>query len=152
MMLKNRSTPQRTLKTTIRQKKPSKPLEQTQQMSSTMEICIDASYDTPPLRRASYIDVVHPDKQSTRIPLHTTEVLIGRDRDCHVTIPISSVSRHHARIVHDGQEYAIEDLDSTNGTFVNNVRVSRCTLRNNDQVRIGQASIVFVQEKSMGSA
>ncbi len=45
------------------------------------------------------------------------------------------------------EEYIVEDMDSTNGTFVNNVRVKSCTLRHNDQIRIGEALILFTQQR-----
>lgn len=41
----------------------------------------------------------------------------------------------------------IEDLNSTNGTYVNGVRVNRCILRHNDLIRIGDATILFSQQK-----
>src|SRR5262249_40523810 len=64
-------------------------------------------------------------------------VSFGRDPGCTVFIPVKSVSRRHAQIVRVQDEYYIEDLQSGNGTFVNNIQVTgRTLLRHNDQVRI----------------
>jgi hypothetical protein len=46
------------------------------------------------------------------------EIILGREPDCHVILNDRQVSRHHARIRCQGKEYILEDLDSTNGTFI----------------------------------
>jgi two-component system cell cycle response regulator len=65
-------------------------------------------------------------------------------RSTNVTIPVddSSVSRHHARISRgtDGS-YAIEDLGSTNGTFVSGRRIQRATLTSGERVQLGRGSV-----------
>ena len=93
------------------------------------------------------LDVSCPGRPPLRVPLSTQVVALGRDHSCRVSLPLSNVSRQHARITLVGEEYRLEDLESTNGTFVNGVRVSRCILRNNDQIHIGEAKIVFVQQR-----
>lgn len=96
---------------------------------------------------ASYLDVSWTGQEVIRIALGKDEIMIGRDDTCGVHLPLSNVSWNHSRLTCNAEEYIIEDLDSTNGTYVNNISVSRCVLRNGDQVRIGDASIVFVQQK-----
>jgi pSer/pThr/pTyr-binding forkhead associated (FHA) protein len=72
--------------------------------------------------------------------LTQAQSVIGRSPDNDIPIPDPEVSRRHAQIVQQGDEYAIVDLGSTNGTFVNNVRVKTLTpLRHNDQIRLGDA-------------
>lgn len=63
---------------------------------------------------------------------------IGRADDNDVTIPDGRVSRHHARIVADGDDFAIEDLQSSNGTFVDGVRVPRARLHAGASVVLGE--------------
>jgi hypothetical protein len=72
---------------------------------------------------------------------------IGRSSECAIQLNLVNVSRQHARIYLANDEYHLEDLGSTNGTFVNGVRVSKCVLRNNDLIEIGDAQIIFVEEK-----
>jgi hypothetical protein len=68
------------------------------------------------------------------------ETLLGRDASCHVTIPDSSVSHRHARVYHSDGEWYVEDLGSTNGTFVNDRPLTRpVMLRPGDTVGIGRS-------------
>jgi pSer/pThr/pTyr-binding forkhead associated (FHA) protein len=54
------------------------------------------------------------------------------------------VSRHHAVVVETEEGIAIEDLNSTNGVFVNGERVKRQLLKDGDAIGIGEASLRFV--------
>ncbi len=117
------------------------------EMSSTMQLPLEAIFEDISTESASHLDVHCPGHNPFRIPLNKTEISVGRDADCRIHLPLSNVSRKHARIFCNGEDYVIDDLDSTNGTYVNNVRISSCVLRNNDLVRIGEAKILFVQQK-----
>lgn len=68
---------------------------------------------------------------------------IGRLPDNTVIIDNPAVSSHHARIVRDGDHFVLEDLQSTNGTFVNETRVTRQTLQHGDVVLVGKHKLVF---------
>jgi hypothetical protein len=69
---------------------------------------------------------------------------IGRTSDNDIPINHASVSRHHAVVMLTENGYAIEDLKSGNGTFVNDERVGeRRALATGDRVRIGQTAFVF---------
>lgn len=68
---------------------------------------------------------------------------IGRLSDNTIAIDSGAVSGHHACVFRDGERFVVEDLASTNGTFVNGKRVSRHTLQSGDVVRIGNHSLVF---------
>ncbi len=66
-------------------------------------------------------------------------LLIGRDVACTLSIEEDSVSRRHALIEFDGQSHQIVDLESTNGTFVNEKRViSPRRMENGDRIRFGK--------------
>jgi diguanylate cyclase (GGDEF)-like protein len=71
---------------------------------------------------------------------------IGRDRDNDIVLDSDSVSRRHAKLEHrDGYFYVI-DLDSTNGTFVNDEPepVNVCQLRKGDQIKIGDTIFKYL--------
>ena len=70
-------------------------------------------------------------------------VKIGRLPDNTVVIDNPAVSSHHARVVHDGGKFVIEDLKSTNGTYINERRVHRQVLENGDIVLIGKHKLVY---------
>ncbi len=70
--------------------------------------------------------------------LKGAESVIGRDTGIAVPISRDGVSRRHARIVVEGGEYVLEDLDSTNGTFLNGQQVARDALRHLDVISLGK--------------
>lgn len=70
---------------------------------------------------------------------------IGRTEDNYILLSDNSISRNHARIVNSNLTYIVTDLDSSNGTFVNNKKINgECRLKPGDQIRFGNVSFVFV--------
>lgn len=69
--------------------------------------------------------------------------VIGRREDCDLRIPLGEVSRKHCRLVRDGDGLRLEDLGSSNGTYLNGVRVEReAVLNPGDSIQVGP--VVFV--------
>ena len=68
---------------------------------------------------------------------------IGRLPDNDIVIDNDAVSGKHARIVSNGDEYYVEDLNSTNGTFVNNKRIRTRKLKDEDIIVIGKHDLIF---------
>src|SRR5215218_9406198 len=69
--------------------------------------------------------------------------VIGRREDCDLRIPLGEVSRKHCRMVRDGDTLRLEDLGSSNGTYLNGTRVEReATLNPGDSIQVGP--VVFV--------
>ena len=68
---------------------------------------------------------------------------IGRLSDNSVVIDNPAVSSHHACVFREGDHFVVEDLQSTNGTFVNGTRVSRQALQQGDVVMVGNHQLVF---------
>jgi two-component system cell cycle response regulator len=79
-----------------------------------------------------------------RYPLTDTPVVLGRGNDCDIRINDHSVSRRHARIQPGADGYYAVDLQSTNGTFVNDVPASICKLKDGDYLRIGNCIYRFL--------
>jgi diguanylate cyclase (GGDEF)-like protein len=76
--------------------------------------------------------------------LSASTSLIGRNENAEVVLVDEGISRQHARIVRSGAHYEIEDLGSTNGTWVGNVRVtSRMRLDDGSRVRCGDTLLRF---------
>lgn len=79
-------------------------------------------------------------------------VLIGRSRACRLRVTDGDASRRHAEILSRGDRFAIRDLGSTNGTFVNGQRVDERLLEPGDTIRIGSRTITFCQVGVTGAA
>jgi len=72
-----------------------------------------------------------------------TELFIGRDSNAQISIPLETVSNLHARIFRKKGAWWIEDLQSTNGTFLNSVKVvSPTALETNDLIQCGESEIL----------
>ena len=81
------------------------------------------------------------------IPLTKPAITIGRVDKNDIKIENLAVSRQHAKILQDGDRYIMEDLNSLNGTFVNEKRVMKCVLRNGDEIMVGKHTLVFIDEE-----
>jgi len=68
--------------------------------------------------------------------------VIGRREDCDLRIPLSDVSRKHCRMILNGDAIKVEDLGSSNGTYVNGERVQQAELTPGDTLQVGP--VVFV--------
>jgi hypothetical protein len=75
-------------------------------------------------------------------------ILVGRASQSDIVVPVPEVSRRHCRIVLDGGQAELEDLESVRGTWVNGRRVNRCRLHDGDRIEIGRRILQFRQ--SMG--
>jgi DNA-binding winged helix-turn-helix (wHTH) protein len=82
-------------------------------------------------------------REHTR-PLAAGENVIGRDPGCQVWIDARGVSRRHARVLLDGDAATIEDLGSTNGTFVGRRRLTSArALADGDVIAVGPEKLTF---------
>lgn len=78
------------------------------------------------------------------IPMREGENVLGRDEASVAWIDVSSVSRHHARIVVSRDLATVEDLGSKNGTYLKGRRVGEpAALADGDELRIGTVSLIF---------
>jgi diguanylate cyclase (GGDEF)-like protein len=80
----------------------------------------------------------------TRYALTGSTLVIGRENDCDIQIHDHSVSRRHARILSGADGHFAVDLQSTNGTFVNDVPASMCKLKDGDYLRVGNCIYRFI--------
>ncbi|BAW97133.1 adenylate cyclase [[Synechococcus] sp. NIES-970] len=81
------------------------------------------------------------------------EFVIGRLPECSLTLQMTQISRYHARIKQVGTTWILEDLGSTNGTYLNHVRISDPQpIRQGDLIRLGVTSIlVTFQDVTLGN-
>ncbi len=72
------------------------------------------------------------------------EIVVGRSSELDMVLVEDMVSRRHARIECGDDQIVIEDLGSTNGTFVNGEKIKRATLKEGDRVLIGTSILKVV--------
>lgn len=73
----------------------------------------------------------------------------GRDTECEYELTDDHSSRFHSKFVWEGDDCLLRDLGSTNGTFVNEVRISQCCLKHGDQIRIGTNIFKFLSARDV---
>ena len=88
--------------------------------------------------------VIYGDDLGRRVELGREPIVVGRSSKCEVELDQESVSRQHCRFVRDRSGYAVEDLGSTNGTYVNDSLITKIDLRDGDQVKIGRTILKFI--------
>lgn len=72
----------------------------------------------------------------------------GRGEEADVKLPDERMSRKHFVVTPREGAFFVRDLDSTNGTYVNNARITEVELQPNDRLRAGQTVLIFELEKS----
>lgn len=88
--------------------------------------------------------------KGTSHDLKVDRTTIGRLEDNTFQIADASISSHHCEILLKGADVVIKDLDSTNGTFVNNEKITEATLKPGQPIRLGQIDLMF--EAGAGAA
>jgi diguanylate cyclase (GGDEF)-like protein len=112
---------------------------------------------TDPGPEANIILISHPRAQNLGARYRFrpgTTVILGRGQGADVSIAdATSLSRRHASLTYRLESVILEDLGSTNGTFVNDVRIEQPTLlRSGDRFQIGSVHFKFLQERDVENA
>src|ERR1700722_13566815 len=79
------------------------------------------------------------------VPLGTRPVTIGRAPDNDIPVDNLAVSNYHARVYVEAGSLVVEDLNSLNGSFLNDMRIERAMLKDGDTILIGKHQIVVDQ-------
>jgi serine phosphatase RsbU (regulator of sigma subunit) len=89
--------------------------------------------------------VEHGPYAGTAFPLEAPEVTLGRSPTNHIVLDLPTISRQHARVRREADTYILEDLQSTNGTFLNDTPVTQSPLHEGDHIRLGPATLRFTE-------
>jgi len=82
------------------------------------------------------------------IPLTGDRVVLGRSRECDIRVEDANVSRRHAEVTRDGDDFWVVDLGSTNGTELNGGRIERTRLADGDTIVIGSTTVRFERRQT----
>lgn len=91
--------------------------------------------------------------QGKRLNLSSKDVVVGRQEGCQIRLPHGDVSKEHCRIRRTENGATVEDLGSSNGTFVNEVLITQLTeLKAGDKLRVGPMEFLFSTGKKSNPA
>lgn len=79
-------------------------------------------------------------------PIRKQVTTIGRKLENDLVIENPLVSRHHAEIHRIGDTYKIVDLQSTSGTFINQLEITECTLYSGDIILVADTPLMFINQ------
>ena len=112
------------------------------QASDTTHVMSVAAQPAP-TRVSSALLLLQSPSGPQPIQVESTTVSLGRGLSNDVILEDTRVSRHHAQLRYKNRRFWITDLGSTNGTFVNNERVSETVLRDGDVLSLGGLELTF---------
>ncbi len=101
------------------------------------------------LKKTAYVQrhpiLISRDQPAVQYKIYYETCLIGRDDRCEISIDETSISREHAKLYTQNATYLIEDLSSTNGTYVNSKKVlNKTPIGHGDELRIGHCDFIFL--------
>jgi len=120
----------------------------TKDSSSTDRATIIAGPDNDNKERPPRLIVVSGVFLGHQLEIGNVPVIVGRATEATLSLPHPSVSRNHCRIWAEGEQFLIEDLGSTNKTYLNGQAVMRAELRDGDQIGVGNHSLKFFRGAS----
>ncbi len=90
------------------------------------------------------LDVIEGDFTGESYHMDKDRITVGRGPNNDIQLATdTSVSRHHAQLTQEGSHYILVDLESSNGSSVNGIRITRVSLRPNDEIMIGQSKLII---------
>lgn len=98
-------------------------------------------------KKRYYIEVIKGKEQGKIFYLDQGELLLGRNKDCDIEVQDIEISRQHLRFFSENRRWFVQDLGSTNGTYVNKLRVDRYMVNPGDKIKVGQTQFRFNVEK-----
>jgi pSer/pThr/pTyr-binding forkhead associated (FHA) protein/tetratricopeptide (TPR) repeat protein len=106
----------------------------------------DAATRMVPSSVKARIEIAEGMANVTTLSLAKDEIVLGRGKECDVVLNDKKSSRKNTIIVRDGNHYRVKDLDSSNGTYVNNTPVKDVELSADDVIRVGDVEIRFIAD------
>ena len=115
----------------------SQPSEETEWFTETLPTTINEVTLEPAAPLVPMLIVLNGKDKGKRFPLEKRESVFGRDPEGELFIKDSQISRKHGRVHILDDKVELEDLNSTNGIFVDGTAIERCTISSNSRIQVG---------------
>jgi len=96
-----------------------------------------------------FLEIIEGPDKGQSFPLQDSDVFVGRHGQCGLVLHDPEVSRRHLKIAHGENGWLLDDLGSTNGSFVNGQRITHQTATPGDRIQIGQSVLVIQKSPSV---
>ena len=103
-----------------------------------------------PGKYSASIVIVEGHAEGMEYPLTKTYTVIGRDKTADIVLRDTLVSRQHAAILYEDNEFLLKDLESTNGVIFKGKMIQQARLENRDKFHVGDTTIQFILEDQGG--
>jgi pSer/pThr/pTyr-binding forkhead associated (FHA) protein len=97
------------------------------------------------------ISIIFGGQEQRVVPLDKPKLVVGREPTCEIHIDNLGISRQHCAFEQRGEAFIVQDLGSSNGTYVNGKKVTEHFLNNDDEVMIGKFTLRFKNELQAAS-
>lgn len=101
-----------------------------------------------PMAVHPHLIVLYPQSEFAELPLELGTVVLGRGQDADIRFEDELVSRRHCALTFDGQSVTVEDLGSTNGTFVDGNYINKQILDSDNRLQIGKIVLKIAYKDS----
>lgn len=92
------------------------------------------------------VTVIFGGKEEKIYPLDRSRLVVGREPKCEIQIDNLGISREHCAFSQRGEAFLIQDLNSSNGTYVNGRKITEHFLNNDDEIIVGKYKLIFKNE------
>ena len=118
-------------------------IEETSARASVRRTLLISERRRPPV--VGWLVAMNGEQKGEDFRLQEGQNMIGATADCQITLKDATVTEKHASLRYQDGKFFLTDLDSTNGTFLNDrtERIAREELRDNDMIRIGDITLKF---------
>ncbi|MEZ4367422.1 MAG: GGDEF domain-containing protein [Kofleriaceae bacterium] len=105
-----------------------------------------------PVAKEACLVVIHGLELGKKFNVNRAQIVIGRSSKADIQIDQEAVSRNHCKILNTGAAILLRDMESTNGTYVNDEAVDEYVLRDGDLVKVGRVIFKFLTGNNIESA
>src|SRR5208283_1894530 len=98
------------------------------------------------------LSIIFGGQEERSVALDKPKSVVGREPTCDIQIENLGISRQHCAFVLRGETYMVQDLGSSNGTFVNGRKITEHFLNHDDEVVIGKYALKFKNEAQAAPA